>query len=157
MGPAISQVQSSEEVMEAVQQLLAEPRLRHSQGNAAVQATARIANGMLTIAWEVLVIMVLEPSLAGVAPKAMRGETSHQSTSSGPAADGDDDGSERSDDGGDGEGPDDNSDENTANDSPIIRGTSLGQADGGDGDDDSHQGVANSHEGVQNNPTSHSA
>ena len=155
-GPAIWQVQHSDELVEAVQLLLAEPRQRHSQGNAAVQATARIANGMLTIAWEVLVIMVLEPALVGVAPRATRGDTSNQGTSSGLAADGDSNGDgesdEEDDDGGDGDadGDGNNNDENTADDSPIIQGTSMGQAGLGHGDDDDH-------ESVQNSPTSHNA
>ena len=50
--------------------LLAEPLQRRSQGNAAVQAAAKIGNGMLTIAWEVFVIMVLEPALAHMTPRA---------------------------------------------------------------------------------------
>ena len=69
MGPAIWQAQTFNELAEALKQLLTEPKQRHSQGNAAVQGAARIANGMLTIAWEVLVIMVLEPALAGVLPR----------------------------------------------------------------------------------------
>ena len=92
-GPAIWQVQHNDELVEALQLLLAEPRQRHSQGNAAVQATARIAQGMLTIAWEVLVIMVLEPALVGVPPRAMRADTSNQSATfgAGSESDGDDD------------------------------------------------------------------
>ena len=125
-GPAIWQVQHSDELMEAVQLLLAEPRQRHSQGNAAVQATARIANGMLTIAWEVLVIMVLEPALAGVAPKATRGDTSNQSTSSPPAGDGD--GSSNGDNESDMDGDDHGSVENSPDDSPISQATTLGPA-----------------------------
>ena len=139
-GPAIWQVQHSDELMEAVQLLLAEPRQRHSQGNAAVQATARIANGMLTIAWEVLVIMVLEPALAGVAPKATRSDTSNQSTNSDPAGDGDGSSNGDGDNEGDMDGDDHSSDENSADDSPISQGTTLGPAGLGDGANDHHPG-----------------
>lgn len=118
-GPAIWQVQHKEELVEALQLLLAEPRQRHSQGNAAVQATARIAHGMLTIAWEVLVIMVLEPALVGVPPRAMRADTSNQSATSGAASEGDGLGD-------DDDNNDDHSDsESGADDSPSSQGTNL--------------------------------
>ena len=138
-GPAIWQVQHSDQLVEAVQLLLAEPRQRHSQGNAAVQATARIANGMLTIAWEVLVIMVLEPALAGVAPRATRGDTSNQSTSSEAAGDGD--GGSDGDVDNDGvHGDHHSNDENNADDSPSSQGTTLWQAGRDGGDVDNHEG-----------------
>ena len=70
-GPCIWQVQEAEELRQALELLLAEPLQRRSQGHAAVQAAAKIGNGMLTIAWEVLVIMVLEPALAGMQTRAM--------------------------------------------------------------------------------------
>ncbi len=70
-GPCIWQVQEAEELKQALELLLAEPLQRRSQGHAAVQAAAKIGNGMLTIAWEVLVIMVLEPALAGMQTRAM--------------------------------------------------------------------------------------
>lgn len=123
-GPAIWQVQHSDELVEALQLLLAEPRQRHSQGNAAVQATARIAHGMLTIAWEVLVIMVLEPALVGVPPRAMRADTSNQSTASGGASEGD----------GDDDDDDQTDSENSADDSPSSHETDLGRAGQGHGD-----------------------
>ncbi len=69
-GPSIWQVSEPEELKQALELLLAEPIQRRSQGHAAVQAAARIGNGMLTIAWEVFVIMVLEPALAGVQTRA---------------------------------------------------------------------------------------
>ena len=80
-GPAIWEVQDVSELLDGVQLLLNEPTQRRSQGNAAVHAAARIANGMLTIAWEVLVIMVLEPALAGVPAKAARKVLSNHSMS----------------------------------------------------------------------------
>lgn len=80
-GPAIWQVQDVSELLDAVQLLLNEPAQRRSQGNAAVHAAARIANGMLTIAWEVLIIMVLEPALAGIPAKAARKVLSNRSIS----------------------------------------------------------------------------
>ena len=105
-GPAIWQVQDANELVEAVQLLVNEPLQRRSQGNAAVQATARIANGMLTIAWEVLVIMVLEPALAGVPPRATRANMPSRSAISGQADDDDDDDSN------DEDGDDDDDDSN---------------------------------------------
>ena len=69
-GPAVWQIQSPEELKDALELLLAEPVQRRSQGHAAVQAAAKIGNGMLTIAWEVFVIMVLEPALAGMQTRA---------------------------------------------------------------------------------------
>lgn len=69
-GPCIWQVQDNAELKQAVELLLAEPLQRRSQGHAAVQAAAKIGNGMLTIAWEVFVIMVLEPALAGMQTRA---------------------------------------------------------------------------------------
>lgn len=151
-GPAIWQVQHSDQLVEAVQLLLAEPRQRHSQGNAAVQATARIANGMLTIAWEVLVIMALEPALAGVAPRATRGDTSNQSTSSELAGDGDGGSNGEVDSDGDVDDDEHSNDENNADDSPNSQGTSLGQAGRDEGDVDNHEGNS-----ANNSRSSHDA
>lgn len=65
-GPAVWQVESRQELEEVVSLLLSEPIQRHSQGHAAAQGAARIGDGMLTIAWEVLNIMVLDPALTGL-------------------------------------------------------------------------------------------
>lgn len=138
-GPAIWQVQHNDELVEALQLLLAEPRQRHSQGNAAVQATARVAHGMLTIAWEVLVIMVLEPALVGVPPRPTRADTFNQSATSGAASEGD----------GNSDDDDDNDDhsdsESGAGDSSSSQGTNMGPASHADGDS------------TANSPTSHDA
>lgn len=65
-GPAVWQVEHKDELAEVLGLLLAEPLHRHSQGHAAVQGAAKIADSMMTIAWEVLVIMVLDPALTGL-------------------------------------------------------------------------------------------
>ena len=129
-GPAIWQVQDAVELAEAVELLLNEPLQRRSQGSAAVQAAARIANGMLTVAWEVLVIMVLEPALAGVPPKAARADVLDHGVTPGQA--GGDEGY------GEGVGNGDVDGRDSADNSSNSRGTSFGQA--GAGDDESHGG-----------------
>ena len=70
-GPAVWQVETHVELKEAVELLLAEPLHRRSQGHATLQAVAKVGNGMLTIAWEVFVIMVLEPALAKMEPRGV--------------------------------------------------------------------------------------
>ena len=65
-GPAVWQVEHKEELVEVLGLLLSEPLHRHSQGHAAVQGAAKIADSMMTIAWEVLLIMVLDPALTGL-------------------------------------------------------------------------------------------
>lgn len=141
-GPAIWQVQDASELVQAVELLVNEPLQRRSQGNAAVQAAARIANGMLTVAWEVLVIMVMEPALAGVPPKAVRADMPDQGTN--PAQAGHSDGGaggsggEIVDGGEGGDHHDDGDGGNSAHNSPTGQGTSLQHA--GRGDNDSHNG-----------------
>lgn len=133
-GPAIWQVQDAVELLEAVELLLNEPLQHRSQGSAAVHAAARIANGMLTVAWEVLVIMVLEPALAGVPPKAARAAVLDRGTAPGQAGDGGEgDGDEAY-----GEGEGDGNGRHSTDNSSTSQGTSSGQAgpgedDGGDG------------------------
>lgn len=133
-GPAIWQVQDAVELVEAVELLLNEPLHRRSQGSAAVQAAARIANGMLTVAWEVLVIMVLEPALAGVPPKAARAAVPDRGTTPDQAGDG----SENDGDEGYGEGEDDGNGRDSTDNSSTTQGTSSGQA--GPGEDGGHDG-----------------
>lgn len=53
-GPAVWQVEDTKELAEVVGLLLSEPLHRRSMGHAAVQGAAKIADSMMTIAWEVI-------------------------------------------------------------------------------------------------------
>lgn len=58
-GPAVWQVEDMKELTEVVSLLLSEPLHRRSRGHAAVQGAAKIADSMMTIAWEVLTAFTL--------------------------------------------------------------------------------------------------
>ena len=122
-GPAVWQVESNQELQEVVSLLLSEPMQRHSQGHAAAQGAARIGDGMLTIAWEVLKIMVLDPALTGLKTNSIvhapvKEQTLNHSSTSDEDSDGND--------------PEDDADDDDNNDD----GDGDGDGDDADGNDE---------------------
>lgn len=62
-GPAIWRVGSEDELTDALLTLLSDPLERRSRGQAAAQAAAKLASGMVGTVWTVLDDAVITPAL----------------------------------------------------------------------------------------------